>query len=235
MTPDPPPRLGRRSDVPAPDVPAADVRAPDVPAPDVPAPDARASGAGAPGAARARDPRTARTRARLRAALLAECGTRALDQVSLSAVARRAGVGRATLYLHYDGLQALAVDACADVVREAVDALHAWTSPPGPNAPPPPLTAFLVTVAGRADLYRGLLAEGGGGPLGTLLHHELRARSEAERARAGAPHPALAASAVAATFTGLLADWLHGHLDVPPDALAAHIWRLLIAIHRAVR
>ncbi|MEV6006473.1 TetR family transcriptional regulator [Streptomyces sp. NPDC051976] len=181
------------------------------------------------------DPRTLRTRARLRAALLAECETRPLDEVSLSAVARRAGVGRATLYLHYDGLRALAVDACADVVREAVDALHAWTAPPGPDAPPAPLTEFLTAVAARADLYRGLLDEGGGGPLGTLLHHELRARSEAERARAGAPHPALAASAVAAAFTGLLADWLHGHLgDIPPDALAAHIWRLLIAIHRAV-
>lgn len=181
------------------------------------------------------DPRTLRTRARLRAALFDECAGRPLDQVSLSAVARRAGVGRATLYLHYEGLQALAVDACADVVRDAVDALHAWTAPPGPDTPPAPLTEFLTAVAARADLYRGLLTEGGGGPLGTLLHHELRARSLADRVRAGTPHPALAASATAAVFTGLLADWLHGRLDLPPDALAAHIWRLLVAIHLAVR
>lgn len=181
------------------------------------------------------DPRTLRTRARLRAALLDECAQRPLDQISLSAVARRAGVGRATLYLHYDGLQALAVDACADVVREAVDALHAWTAPPGPDAPPAPLAEFLAVVAGRADLYRGLIAEGGGGPLGALLHDELRARSFADRTRAGAPSPALAASATAAVFTGLLADWLHGRLDLSPDAFAAHVWRLLVAIHRAVR
>ncbi|WP_258312384.1 TetR/AcrR family transcriptional regulator, partial [Streptomyces sp. ZEA17I] len=72
------------------------------------------------------DPRTARTRARLRAALLAACEHRPLDRVSVAQVVRGAGVGRATFYLHYDDLNALAVDACADVVTEAVDALHAW-------------------------------------------------------------------------------------------------------------
>ena len=181
------------------------------------------------------DPRTLRTRARLRAALLAECVTRPLDQVSLSAVARRAGVGRATLYLHYDGLHALAVDACAAVVREGVDALHAWTAAPSPDRPPPPLAAFLAEVAAHGGLHRALLTEGGGGPLGTLLHTELRARSLAERLRAGAPRPELAAAATAALFTGLLADWLHGQVDLPPEEFAQHVWRLLLAVHHAVR
>ncbi|WP_329137941.1 TetR/AcrR family transcriptional regulator [Streptomyces sp. NBC_01476] len=181
------------------------------------------------------DPRTIRTRARLRAALLAECEQRPLDQVSLSAVARRAGVGRATLYLHYEGLQALAVDACADVVRQGVDALHAWTGAPSPDAPPAPLTDFLVAVHRRAALYRALLPDGAGGPLGTLLHRELRARSHAERVRAGAPYPDLAAAATAATFTGLLADWLHGQVELSPEDFARHVWRLLLAVHRTIR
>jgi AcrR family transcriptional regulator len=150
-------------------------------------------------------------------------------------VARRAGVGRATLYLHYEGLHALAVDACADVVREGVDALHAWTVPPSPDSPPPPLTDFLLAVERRAALYRTLMSEGGGGPLGTLLHRELRARSYADRVRAGAPHPALAASATAAVFTGLFADWLHGHVALAPEEFCRHVWRLLLALHRAVR
>jgi AcrR family transcriptional regulator len=181
------------------------------------------------------DPRTLRTRARLRAALLDACETRPLDEVSLSAVARGAGVGRATLYLHYDSLHALAGDACADIVREGVDALHAWTGAPSPDDPPPPLTAFLATVERRGDLYRTLLPEGGGGPLGTLLHRELRARSYAERVRFGAPQPGLAASATAATFTGLLADWLHGQVPLDADAFARQVWRLLLAVHGAVR
>ncbi|MCY0928170.1 TetR/AcrR family transcriptional regulator [Streptomyces sp. H27-H1] len=196
------------------------------------------AGAASPGDART-DPRTARTKARLRASLLAECADRPLAEVSVSAVVRRAGVGRATFYLHYEDLTALAVDACADVVHAAVDALHAWQTDPSalpPARPPAALATFLGGAAGRAPLYRTLLLPGGGGPLGERLHRELRARSLAERAAVGAPRPELVASAVAATFTAVLADWLHGGLPADladPAELADRIWLLLIALHRA--
>ncbi|MET9962860.1 TetR family transcriptional regulator [Streptomyces sp. NPDC006326] len=184
------------------------------------------------------DPRTARTRARLRESLLAECAHRTLGEVSVSAVARRAGVGRATFYLHYEDLTALALDACADVVHAAVDALHAWQTDPGaraPARPPAALAAFLADAAAHGALYRTLLLPGGGGPLGDRLHRELRARAHAERTAVGAPHAGLVASAVAAAFTGVLADWLHGL--VPGDAaeLADRLWPLLLALHGAHR
>ncbi|MFB7619714.1 TetR family transcriptional regulator [Kitasatospora sp. NPDC056181] len=178
------------------------------------------------------DARTDRTRARLRAALLAECAERPLAEVSVAAVVRRAAVGRATFYLHYEDLQALAVDACAEVVRDAVDALHAWRGTPDPAAPPPALAAFLAEVDRHAAVYRSLLLPGGTGPLGDLLHRQLRERSRTERRLAGAPHPDLVATAVAATFSALLADWLHALVPATPDELAAHSWRLLISLHR---
>lgn len=193
---------------------------------------------------RAADPRTARTKARLRDALLAECGAgRELAEVSVSAVVRRAGVGRATFYLHYEDLPALAVDACADVVHAAVDALHAWQTGPAalpPVRPPAALAGFLAEAAGHGPLYRALLLPGGGGPLGERLHRELRARARAERMAVGAPNADLVASAVAAAFTGVLADWLHGLIPAAdaaepasPEALADRIWLLLLALHRA--
>ncbi|MFG2194764.1 TetR/AcrR family transcriptional regulator [Streptomyces sp. NPDC048639] len=184
----------------------------------------------------AEDPRTARTKTRLRNALLAECTDRPLEKVSVSAVTTRAGVGRATFYLHYDDLRALATDACAEVVRNAVDALHAWqggAAPRVPADPPAALAEFFTEVAGHRELHRTLLRPGGSGPLGELLHHELRERSRSERERAGAPHADLAASAVAAAFTGVLADWLHGLIDEEPDAIARRVWSLLLAMHRA--
>ncbi len=188
--------------------------------------------------ARAPDPRTARTKARLRESLLAECAGSPLAEVSVSAVVRRAAVGRATFYLHYEDLTALAVDACADVVHAAVDALHAWQTGPAalpPARPPAALAGFLAGAAERAPLYRTLLLPGGGGPLGDRLHRELRERARAERAAAGAPHPDLVASAVAAAFTGVLADWLHDTVPATgPADLADHLWRLLLALHRAV-
>ncbi|MFE2283370.1 TetR/AcrR family transcriptional regulator [Streptomyces sp. NPDC059443] len=185
------------------------------------------------------DPRTLRTMARLRESLLAECADRPLAEVSVSAVVRRAGVGRATFYLHYEDLTALAVDACAEVVHAAVDALHAWQtepSAPAPARPPAALAGFLAGAADRAPLYRTLLLPGGGGPLGERLYRELRARSRAERAAVGAPRPDLVASAVAAAFTGVLADWLHGEFPADladPAELADRIWPLLLALHRA--
>lgn len=178
------------------------------------------------------DARTDRTRAKLRGALLAECAERPLAEVSVAGVVRRAGVGRATFYLHYEDLQALAVDACAEVVRDAVDALHAWRGTPDPAAPPPALVAFLAEVGCHAAVYRSLLLPGGTGPLGELLHRELRERSRTERELAGAPHPDLVATAVAATFTALLGDWLHSIVPATSDELAAHTWRLLISLHR---
>ncbi|MEV8285960.1 TetR/AcrR family transcriptional regulator [Streptomyces niveus] len=186
------------------------------------------TGSAAPG-----DPRAARTRAALRQALLDECAERPLEQVGVAALVRRAGVGRATFYLHYADLQALAVDACATVVREAVDALHAWRGVPDPASPPPDLTAFFTGLVPHAALYRTLLRPGGSGPLGELLHRELREYSRRERALAGAPEPELIASAVAASFAGVLADWLHGLIDAPPAKVAGQVWRLLMVLHRA--
>jgi AcrR family transcriptional regulator len=180
----------------------------------------------------AEDPRTARTRAKLRQALLDECADRPLAEVSVAALVRRAGVGRATFYLHYADLEALAVDACADVVREAVDALHAWRGTPDPATPPPALPDFFARLAPHAALYRELLRPGGSGPLGQVLHQDLRARSRTERALAGAPEPDLVASAVAATFAGVLADWLHGLIEAEPPEIAQRVWRLLVTLHR---
>jgi hypothetical protein len=45
----------------------------------------------------------------------------------------------------------------------------------------------------------------------------------------------VAASAVAAAFTGVLADWLHERIPGSPAELSGRVWRLLGAIHAAFR
>ena len=39
---------------------------------------------------------------------------------------------------------------------------------------------------------------------------------------------------MAAAFAGMLADWLHGLIAGTPEEIAGQIWRVLIAIHRAL-
>lgn len=180
------------------------------------------------------DPRIARTRGKLHDALRAACAEHPLEQVSVSDIVRRAGLARTTFYLHYSDLNALAVDTCAEVVRETVDALHAWTTVP-PADPPPDLERLFSVVRANAPLYRSLLRPGGSGPLGDLLHRELAERSRTERRRRspGAGDNELVGSAVGAAFTGVLADWLHDEIPGEARELAGRTWRLLFAIHRA--
>ncbi|ACU69633.1 transcriptional regulator, TetR family [Catenulispora acidiphila DSM 44928] len=178
------------------------------------------------------DPRAARTRARLRAALLEACAEQPLSDVSVAEVVQRAGIGRATFYLHYPALEELAVDACADVVRDAVEALHAWRGIPDPATPPPPLEEFFSSLEQHRAVYTALMTPGGGGPLGSVLHRDLRERSRRERELAGAPEAELVAAAVAGTFAGVLADWLHGLVPGTATEVAGRVWRLLISLHR---
>lgn len=36
---------------------------------------------------------------------------------------------------------------------------------------------------------------------------------------------------MAATFAGVLADWLHGLLDADAAGIADQVWQLLVALH----
>ncbi|WP_234457006.1 hypothetical protein [Streptomyces sp. MBT67] len=40
---------------------------------------------------------------------------------------------------------------------------------------------------------------------------------------------------MAALFTGVLADWVHGRTSATPALLAARIWRMLLAVHATAR
>ncbi|MGQ0840220.1 TetR/AcrR family transcriptional regulator [Actinokineospora sp.] len=183
------------------------------------------------------DPRIARTRVKLRDALLGAAGERPLPELSVADVVRRAGVARATFYLHYDSLDALVVDTCADLVGTAVDALHAFEGIPDPDRPPPQVAELLAQIDRHAGVYRGLLQPGGGGPLGERLHQVLADRVLAERGLRGRHGPGedVLSAAVAATFTGVLASWLHGRVSGTPDQIAERVWRLLGALHVASR
>jgi AcrR family transcriptional regulator len=170
----------------------------------------------------------------LRQALLAECAERPLAEVSVAAVVRRAGTARATFYMHYADLDGLAVDACLQVARDAVEALHAWRGIPDPERPPAPLAEFFERLAGDGGLSRTMLGPHGTGPFGDVLRQELYERSRAERELAGAPHAELVAAAVSGAFASLVADWLHSEVPARPEDVSGRAWRLLIALHRAV-
>jgi AcrR family transcriptional regulator len=199
-----------------------------------PRPDPRLDQASRPDTGPRPDPRAERTRESLRQALLAECAARPLPEVTVASVVRRAGTARATFYLHYPDIDALAVDACLATARDAVEALHAWRGIPDPNHPPPPLTDFFARLAEDGGLTRSVLTPHATGPFGDVLRRELHERSRTERDLVGAPHADVVAAAVSGAFASLLADWLHAEEPARPEEISGRAWRLLIALHRAV-
>jgi hypothetical protein len=66
------------------------------------------------GVSQARDPRAERTRALIAAAFIALVSRRAYGRIRVSDITRKAGVGRATFYAHYESKDAL---LRAEVVR----------------------------------------------------------------------------------------------------------------------
>jgi len=60
------------------------------------------------------------------------------------------------------------------------------------------------------------------------LAAQMKERDQRDSTRADAP---LVASAVAATFAGVLADWLHGLLEADAAHIADEVWQLLVALH----
>lgn len=182
------------------------------------------------------DPRVRRTRARLHAALFEACADRPLSEVTVSQVVRHAKVARATFYLHYDDLAALAVGACSGLVHEAVDALHSeMTGEMDSARPHVAVTELLTSVERHATVYRSLIGPTGAGPLGESLHRGLRDRALEERRKRKA-HPAdeAVSNAVAATFTAVLAGWLHGDVPGTAEEVAAQVWALMVVLHGAL-
>ena len=72
----------------------------------------------APPAAPATDPRVSRSRARILAATVDELTERGWTGLTIEGVAARAGVGKATIYRHFDGKPALVAEAIDEHLSE---------------------------------------------------------------------------------------------------------------------
>ena len=178
------------------------------------------------------DPRARRTRASLRAAALELAGERDPATVTLSAVAGRAGVNRATVYLHYPDLDALFADAMEEAVTTVARAARLCPLDAPPASAPPPLVELFEHVATHATVYARMLGPQGSARFAARLREAL-ADALLERFRAGA-RPASAdgvpipvhAAYLAGALAGVIAHCAADTRD-PADTAAA-TWRLLV-------
>ncbi len=151
------------------------------------------------------DPRARRTREGLRTALLSLLADTEPERITVSAVAREAGINRATVYQHYADIDALVADAMEEALGH-VARCAALCPLEAPNGEPPgQLVALFAHVIEHDVLYRTLLA-------GDFAHRlrEAVALELEKRFAVGARPP--------------------GTADIPDRALAAHLAGGLVAL-----
>ena len=178
------------------------------------------------------DPRARRTRASLRGAALELAGERDPATLTLSAVASRAGVNRATVYLHYPDLDALFADAMEEAVATVARAAQLCPLDAPAGTPPPPLVELFEHVGAHATLYERMLGPQGSARFAARLREALQ-EALLERFRAGAV-PASAAGLslgihtayLAGALVGVIAHCVADERPSPADTATA-TWRLL--------
>ncbi|MDE3720577.1 TetR/AcrR family transcriptional regulator [Nocardiopsis sp. N85] len=151
------------------------------------------------------DPRARRTRAGLRTALLSLLADTPPERITVSAVAREAGINRATVYQHYADIDALVADAMEGALAHAARCAALCPLEAPTDGAPAPLVDLFAHVIEHGSLYRTLLAGD--------FAHRLRAsvaRELEERFATGARPP--------------------GTDGVPDRALSSHLAGGLVAL-----
>ncbi|RJL30066.1 TetR/AcrR family transcriptional regulator [Bailinhaonella thermotolerans] len=178
------------------------------------------------------DPRAQRTRARLRAAILDLAAERPLGSITMSAVAGRAEVNRATVYLHYPDIDSLIADAMEDAVALVARAAALCPLDAPRDTVPGPLAELFEHVEANSTLYSRMLDAQGSARFATRMRDRLTAELAARFAKGSRPGgygdvaPEIHAAYLAGALTGVIAHWVTGRHPGTAHATALAFWRL---------
>ncbi|WP_378788457.1 TetR/AcrR family transcriptional regulator [Nonomuraea fastidiosa] len=121
------------------------------------------------------DPRARRTRARLKEAVRHLAAQQEPATITMSALAKRAEVNRATIYLHYPDLDALVTDAMEDTVAAVARAAALCPLDAPRDRAPEPLAELFAYVAANATLYARMLGPQGSARFSARMRERLTA------------------------------------------------------------
>lgn len=110
---------------------------------------------------RTTDRRILRTRNTLRAALLELIAEGSYERLSVHDITERAGIGRATFYLHYTDKERLLLDAIEHVVAELTEQMAELASIPLPQRAQAMAERMFTHMAENKAIYRTLMSENG--------------------------------------------------------------------------
>ncbi|MFC4120908.1 TetR/AcrR family transcriptional regulator [Nonomuraea zeae] len=179
------------------------------------------------------DPRAQRTRARLKAAVLDLAAQQEVATITVSALAKRAEVNRATVYLHYPDLDALVTDAMEDAVAAVARAAALCPLDAPPDRAPGPLGELFGHVAANATLYERMLGPNGSARFAARMRErltgELTRRFHEGRRPGGREEVPMDVHAayLAGALVGVIAHWVAaGDPQDRAGETALAFWRL---------
>lgn len=177
------------------------------------------------------DPRIARTRHSLQAALFELARERDLDGISVADIAERAGVNRSSFYQHYsdkDTLLADAIDAVAEAAGADLRELDEISA-----EPPAILVGYLHHVEQNAAVYGRIFGEHGAPAAVARLRARLQtivaeAVSTSRAAAYDDIPPDVLAAGLSASVLGVIENWLARDPRPSVETAVSWLWRVLL-------
>lgn len=178
----------------------------------------------------AEDPRKARTKSALQAAVLTLFRVKPIAEISVADVVAQAGVNRSSFYVHYPSLHALYADAleavAVDTARNSRHSEGADAERPEGEAPAG-VREYIHHIAEHADTYRWALGPEGCSEIGFRLRERFREsllQGFSHHVPDGTTSFDLQAAFLAGGMVGAITQWLCGSGDLDPDAFSDWLW-----------
>lgn len=180
------------------------------------------------------DPRVVRTRQMLRDALIAIILEQGYDAANIQNITERAGLRRATFYLHYRDKEELLLSMLRDTVAGLMEEMHldARDLLTAETQHAEELITF-QHVQARADLYRAVLSGAGAAEITRGLRDYLAGRIR-EKCLTDHPHANLPvpievlANYLAAVKLSMIIWWLDQGMPYSPEQMAEMCTRLVL-------
>lgn len=182
------------------------------------------------------DPRQERTRTALRTALLELVDEKPFNEVSISEIARKAGIARPTFYLHYSEKDEILDEYLSDFLTEMETAFEAALcdkeGDDARNALPPVFIGMLKRIERESQLFRLVV----GGRVGARLRERIREHqrrvnqlflSTQSHAALSEAELDLVASFCAGGVMDLMERWLDAGMLLPAWRIAELVGQLL--------
>jgi AcrR family transcriptional regulator len=182
------------------------------------------------------DPRVIRTRQMLREALIDLVIERGYDSLSIQDIADKAGLRRATFYLHYRNKEELLLSMMRDTVDELIQKIRASvTEPWGEEHEYQEARITFEAVQEKANLFRAILSGQGAAhvtrDLRDYIANGIRdnhlCQEPGEPLVVSAMPVEVLANYMAAVKLNMVIWWLEKDMPYSPDEMATMVTRLL--------